>query len=102
MFAFPHGFTVDHEGNVWATDANRRATVLGMSPEGRGHQVFKFSPEGKLQMTLGRAGVAGNGLDTFDQPTGVVVAPSGDVFVTDGHGKNDRVVKFSKDGRFVT
>jgi DNA-binding beta-propeller fold protein YncE len=101
MFAFPHGFTVDHEGNVWATDANGRDTVLGMSTEGRGHQVFKFSPEGRVLMTLGKAGVAGNGPDTFDQPTGVVVAANGDVFVTDGHGRNNRVVKFSKDGRFI-
>jgi DNA-binding beta-propeller fold protein YncE len=52
-------------------------------------------------MTVGTRGVAGNGPDSFDQPTGVAVAANGDVFVTDGHGKNDRVVKFSKDGRFV-
>ena len=101
MFAFPHGFTVDDQGNVWATDANGSATVLGVSTEGRGQQVFKFSPDGKLLMTLGKAGVAGNGPDTFDQPSGVVVAKNGDIFVTDGHGKNDRVVKFSSDGRFI-
>lgn len=101
MFAFPHGFTVDDEGNVWATDANGRETVLGMSTQGRGHQVFKFSPDGRLLMTLGRAGVAGNGPDTFDQPTGVVVAATGEIFVTDGHGRNNRVVKFSKDGRYI-
>jgi sugar lactone lactonase YvrE len=101
MFAFPHGFTVDHEGNLWATDANGSATVLGMSTEGRGQQVFKFSPEGKVLLTLGKAGVAGNGPDTFDQPTGVAVARNGDIFVTDGHGRNNRVVKFSKDGRFI-
>jgi sugar lactone lactonase YvrE len=101
MFAFPHGFTVDQEGNVWATDANGAATVLGMPTRGRGQQVFKFSPDGKLLMTLGKAGVAGNGPDTFDQPTGVVVARNGDIFVTDGHGRNNRVVKFSKDGRFI-
>jgi hypothetical protein len=106
MFAFPHGFTVDREGNVWASDANANETVLGLSARGsngvmRGHQVFKFSPTGKVLMTLGKAGVAGNGPDTFDQPSGIAVAPNGDVFVTDGHGKNDRVVKFSKDGRFI-
>ncbi|OFW17899.1 MAG: hypothetical protein A3H97_15765 [Acidobacteria bacterium RIFCSPLOWO2_02_FULL_65_29] len=101
MFAFPHGFTVDDEGNIWASDANGRETVLGMSTQGRGQQVFKFSPTGQLLMTLGKAGVAGNGPDTFDQPTGVVVARNGDVFVADGHGRNNRVVKFSKDGRFV-
>jgi sugar lactone lactonase YvrE len=101
MFAFPHGFHVDHEGNIWATDANGSDTVLGLSAKGRGHQVFKFSPSGKVLMTLGKAGVRGNGPDTFDQPTGVAVARNGDIFVTDGHGKNDRVVKFSKDGKFI-
>ncbi len=101
MFAFPHGFTVDREGNVWASDANGSETVLGLSTEGRGQQVFKFSPAGKVLMTLGKRGVAGNGPDTFDQPSGVAVAANGDSFVTDGHGKNDRVVKFSKDGRFI-
>ena len=53
-------------------------------------QVFKFSSAGKVLMTLGKRGVAGNGLDTFDQPSGVAVAANGDIFVTDGHGKNDR------------
>ena len=110
MFAFPHGFTIDGEGNLWATDANGNETVLGMSARAtagpmkgliRGHQVFKFSPQGEVLMTLGKAGVAGNGPDTFDRPTGVAIAANGDIFVTDGHGQNDRVVKFSKDGRFI-
>ena len=54
-------------------------------------------------MTLGKAGVSGGGPDLFDQPTDVVVAPNGDIFVTDSHrnGKNNRVVKFTKDGKFV-
>ena len=54
-------------------------------------------------MTLGKAGVSGSGPDLFDQPTDVVVAPNGDIFVTDSHrnGKNNRVVKFSKDGKFI-
>ena len=101
VLAFPHGSHVDPEGNIWVTDANYQATVLGLSSKGRGQQVFKFSPEGKILLTLGKAGVAGNGPDAFDQPTDVAVARNGDIFVTDGHGKNDRVVKFSKDGRFI-
>jgi sugar lactone lactonase YvrE len=54
-------------------------------------------------MTLGRAGVSGAGPDLFDQPTDVVIAPSGDIIVTDSHrnGKNNRVVRFTKDGKFV-
>ena len=106
MFAFPHGFTVDRQGYIWASDANASETVLGISAKGanglvRGHQVFKLSPMGKILMTLGKEGVAGNGPDAFDQPSGIAIAPNGDIFVTDGHGKNDRVVKFSKDGKFI-
>jgi sugar lactone lactonase YvrE len=106
MFAFPHGFTVDAQGNIWASDANKDETVLGMSAKDsngvvRGHQVFKLSPTGKVLMTLGKEGVPGSEPDTFDQPSGIAIAPNGDIFVTDGHGKNDRVVKFSKDGRFI-
>jgi DNA-binding beta-propeller fold protein YncE len=95
MFIFPHGATVDGDGNLWVTDAR--------GENGKGHQVFKFSPEGRVLMTLGRAGVGGSGADLFDQPTDVVVAPNGDIFVTDSHrnGTNNRVVKFSSDGRFL-
>ena len=52
-------------------------------------------------MTLGKEGVKGNGPDTFDHAYGNCDAANGDIFVTDGHGKNDRVVKFSKDGKFI-
>ncbi len=95
MFVFPHGSTVDAQGNLWVTDAQGK--------DGKGHQVFKFDPDGKVLMTLGKAGVSGSGPDLFDQPTDVVVAPNGDIFVTDGHrnGKNNRVVKFTKDGKFI-
>jgi sugar lactone lactonase YvrE len=95
MFVFPHGATVDRDGNLWVTDARGEA--------GKGHQVFKFSPEGQVLMTLGKAGVSGSGPDLFDQPTDVVVAPGGDIFVTDSHrnGKNNRVVRLRKDGTFV-
>jgi DNA-binding beta-propeller fold protein YncE len=95
MFVFPHGATVDRGGNLWVTDARGES--------GKGHQVFKFSPQGKVLMTLGKAGVSGGGRDLFDQPTDVVVSPAGDIFITDSHrnGKNNRVVRFTKDGTFV-
>src|SRR5205807_10332395 len=81
--------------NVWITDAQGK--------DGKGHQVIKFSPEGKVLLTLGKAGVTGDGADTFNQPSDVVVAPNGDIFVADGHGGNSnaRIVKFSKDGKFI-
>jgi DNA-binding beta-propeller fold protein YncE len=96
MFIFPHGATIDPDGNLWVTDAR--------GENGIGHQVFKFDRNGKVLMTLGKKGVSGSGPDLFDQPTDVVIAPSGDIFVTDSHrnGKNNRVVKFSKDGKYIT
>jgi DNA-binding beta-propeller fold protein YncE len=95
MFNFPHGSTVDRDGNLWVTDAR--------GEKGKGHLVVKFSPEGKVLMTLGRAGVSGSGPGLFDQPTDIVVAPNGDLFVADSHrnGLNNRIVKFDKAGRFL-
>jgi sugar lactone lactonase YvrE len=96
ILIFPHGIHVDREGNVWVTDARGR--------EGKGHQVFKFGTDGKLLLALGKAGVTGDGPDTFNQPSDVAVAANGDVFVADGHDEdsNARIVKFSKEGRFIT
>jgi DNA-binding beta-propeller fold protein YncE len=54
-------------------------------------------------MTLGKAGVAGSGLDEFNGPSDVAVAANGDIYVADGHGGNTnaRIMKFSKDGKFL-
>jgi NHL repeat len=95
MFNHPHGLYVDREGDVWVTDDH--------GGDGKGHQVFKFSPQGKVLLTLGKPGIAGSETDTFNAPTDVVVAPDGDIFVSDGHGgdTNARIVKFSKDGKFI-
>jgi sugar lactone lactonase YvrE len=95
MFVFPHGIFVDRDGNVWVTD--------GQGKDGKGQQVFKFSPDGKVLLALGKAGTAGDGPDTFNAPSAVLVAPNGDIFVGDGHGgnTNSRIVKFSKDGKFI-
>jgi sugar lactone lactonase YvrE len=103
MFIFPHGIHVDREGNVWVTDGVPPGGANQPGTSGRGHQVVKFSPEGKVLLTLGRAGVAGDGPDTFNQPSDIVVAPNGDIFVADGHGGNTnaRIVKLSKDGTFI-
>jgi len=110
LFAYPHGFTMDADGNLWATDVNDQDKILGMSArnasgEVMGEEVLKLSPEGKVLLTLGTEGVAGTGPDAFDRPTSVAVAPNGDIFVSDGHAPNKygtaRVVKFSKNGRFL-
>jgi sugar lactone lactonase YvrE len=95
MFNFPHGLGVDREGNVYVTDERGK--------NGKGAVLVKFSPEGKVLLTIGKPGMPGDGNDTLDGPSDVVVAPNGDIFVADGHGgnSNDRIVKFSKDGKFI-
>jgi DNA-binding beta-propeller fold protein YncE len=100
MLVFPHGIFVGHDGNVWVTDAQGK--------DGKGQQVFEFSPDGKVLMTLGKAGVAGSGTDEFNAPSSVLIAPNGDIFVGDGHGgfggggyTNSRIVKFDKNGKFI-
>ena len=96
QFLFPHGLAVDKDGNLWLAD--------GQGASGKGHQVFKYSPDGRLLLTLGRAGVAGEGPDTFNMPADIAVAPSGDVFVSDGHNPletNMRIMKFSSTGVFI-
>src|SRR5207302_8319805 len=95
VFVFPHGIGLDGDGNIWLTD--------GMGKDGKGHQAIKFSPDGKILMTLGKAGVAGTGPDEFNAPSDILVAPNGDIFVADGHGgdTNARIVRFSKDGKFI-
>ena len=91
MFDFPHGFDVDDEGNVWVADQ-------------RGHRVVKFDAEGNHLMTIGERGTAGDP-PLVNEPTGVVVAPSGEIFITEGHsfarGAN-RVTKYAADGTFLT
>jgi DNA-binding beta-propeller fold protein YncE len=95
LLLFPHGLSVDRDGNVWVTD--------GLGKDGKGQQAIKFSPDGKVLMRLGKAGVAGSGPDEFNAPSAVQVAPNGDIFVADGHGGNTnaRIVKFDKTGKFI-
>ena len=97
----PHGLFVDRSGNVWTTDFQIK--------NGKGYTVTKFSPDGKVLMTLGKAGVAGDNdsHDLFNAPSNVLIAPDDSIFVADGHGEvnkqytNARIVKFTKDGKFI-
>jgi sugar lactone lactonase YvrE len=108
MFVSPHGIFVDRGGNVWIVDCactarGARGADSAARPT-KGHQVFEFSPTGKLLMTLGKPG-GGGGAEYFTQPNDVLVAPNGDIFVAEGHssapGSTARVLKFSKDGRLI-
>ena len=111
MFVAPHGIFVDREGNVWVTDCactGGRGGRAGGDSSGvrptRGHQVFKFSPSGQLLLTLGKAG-GGRDAEYFWQPNDVLVSPTGEIFVAEGHssapGSVARVLKFSKDGTLI-
>jgi hypothetical protein len=95
MIVRPHGLFIDKNNDVWVTD--------GDAENGKGDQVFEFSQDGKVLLTLGKAGIAGDGPDAFNKPSDVLVAPNGDIFVADGHGpgSNARIVKFSADGKFI-
>jgi DNA-binding beta-propeller fold protein YncE len=101
MFIWPHGLTVDKDGNVWVTDA----VASNRIPRGdkRGHIVVKFSKDGKVLTTLGTPGVAGDDNAHFNSPSDVAVAANGDVFIADGHNDagNNRIMRFSKDGAFI-
>jgi DNA-binding beta-propeller fold protein YncE len=96
MFAVPHSLYVDHDGNVWAGDQIAR--------NGKGADLIKFSPDGKVLMTLGKPGMPGNGPGYLSAVSAVAVAPNGDIFVADGHGTgtNDRIMRFAKDGTLIT
>jgi peptidylamidoglycolate lyase len=89
LFQSAHSVTIDPQGALWVTDS-------------AAHLVQKFSPDGRLMMTLGKKGVAGDNTsrDSFNQPNHVAIAPNGDIYVSDGY-VNARVVQFSKDGHFV-
>ncbi len=87
LFREPHGIAVDRENNVWLTDRWL-------------HQVFKFTHDGKLLLTVGEKGVPGLDGRHFGGPAGVAVAPDGSFYVSDGY-VNSRVAKFSQKGEFL-
>jgi len=82
-----HQIKIDAEGNIW----------LAAHDE---HVVRKCTPEGKLLLTLGEAGVPGTDQRHFNRPTDVAFSSTGDIYVTDGYG-NSRVVQFDKSGQFI-
>src|SRR3979490_903780 len=89
MFVWPHGIHADRDGNVWVTDASvTKPDDLTKFPGEvpKGSVVVKFSPEGKVLMTLGKPGVRGNPPEALTEPTDVVTDPAnGDVYVPESH-----------------
>lgn len=88
MFIRAHAIRVDPEGNIWTVDNDT-------------HQVLKMDPSGRVRMVLGRHGQSGETDELFNRPTDVAFGPNGEIYVSDGYG-NSRVVKFSKQGRYIT
>jgi DNA-binding beta-propeller fold protein YncE len=86
-----HGIRVDPDSNIWCADV-------------KGHVLFKLNPAGRILMVLGqRQGTPGNNdsKDGFHEPTGFAFLPNGDFYVSDGY-LNSRVVKFNRDGEYLT
>jgi len=126
LLIFPHGIHVDKDGNIWVTDGNDNAPApeRGAAPGGagaergrgapvapkanaaatKGHQVFKFSPDGKVLMTLGKPG-GDNAPGYFFQPNDVITNDAGEIFVSEGHasipGTTARILKFDKTGKLI-
>jgi DNA-binding beta-propeller fold protein YncE len=82
-----HSVRVDLQGNIWVIDAT-------------GQVIYKMNAAGKEMMHLGMRGMAGAGPSHFNLPTDIGFASNGDLYVTDGYG-GARVVKFSRDGKFL-
>jgi len=95
----PHGIYIDPKDEIYLVDRDA-------------HHVMKFNLEGKLLLTLGKKGEpsdTGYGPEErsvkkagppFNRPTDVAVAPSGEIYVSDGYG-NSRVHRFSPEGKLL-
>jgi len=122
MFVFPHGIHVDRDGNIWVTDGQDNFPQTGRGrgadpsappppPPAKpvGHQIYKFSPDGKLLLTLGKAGGNRPGQpadpSSFYQPNDVITNAKGEIYVCEGHGdaatSPARIIKFDRNGKFI-
>jgi sugar lactone lactonase YvrE len=111
---WPHGMDVDKQGNIWVADARAAsAAELAKFPDakGKGHTVMKFSPQGKLLMTIGTGGEAGDPPAKLTEPNDVLVAPDGSIFIAESHNAQfldqnppngiGRITKWSPDGKLI-
>jgi NHL repeat len=127
-FNAAYGLRIDPQDNVWTIDegANqvvkfdtegRVALVLGRKPEtigvrprtgGPGGGPGGGGPGGGGPGGAGPGGAAANRLpgegvpgSSFNRPSDVAWDKSGNIYVADGMGTNNRVAKFDKEGRFL-
>jgi len=111
MFVWPHGIHVDKDGNVWVTDSGVPSPDdLKKFPgeDKKGSVVVKFSPDGKVLMTLGTPGVRGNPPDALTDPNSVITDPgNGDIYVSESHTNVEdpnlvgRISVFDRNGKFL-
>ena len=104
LFAWPHGFDMDADGNLWVTEGAPEGDARGEpgSELGMGHQIVKLNQDGEVLMRLGEAGVPGDDAKHFNGPAAVLIGPTGEIWVADGHrGGNNRIMKFSSGGELL-
>jgi glucose/arabinose dehydrogenase len=90
---------------------NERERQKNPSAKPAGHTVVKFDQDGKVLMTIGKPGVAGNPQDgALTEPCSIVVAPNGELFIAEGHSGQQpnapadtvaRISRFTKDGKYI-
>lgn len=87
--ANPHGIYIAPNDNVWLVDRDF-------------HIATEFTPDGDTLRTLGEKNVPSPTYygRPFNLPSGIAIAPNGDIFVSDGYGGN-RVHKFDADGQLL-
>ncbi len=114
LIMWPHGIDVDKQGNVWVVDA-RSATPAEIAKfpnaAGKGHTVLKFSPQGKLLLTIGTPGTAGAPPQALTEPNDVAIAADGSIFIAEAHNDQfmdqnapqgvGRISKWTPDGKLI-
>lgn len=97
MFVWPHGVIVDDDDNLWLIDA-------GVVEGEKGNQIFKFTQDGELLLTLGEPGIRGDGPGQFNEPADLAIGPDGSLYIVDGHinpNSNRRIVHLTAEGEFI-
>ena len=114
LIMWPHGIDVDKQGNVWVVDA-RSATPAEIAKfpnaAGKGHTVLKFSPQGKLLLTIGTPGTAGAPPQALTEPNDVAIAADGSIFIAEAHNDQfmdqnapqgvGRISKWTPEGKLI-
>lgn len=114
LIVWPHGLTVDREGNVWVVDARGpNAQELQQNPDiSGGHQVIKFSPQGEVLMVIGTPGEAGAPPTHLSEPNAVAISQDGHIFIAETHSAQftddadsatavSRISKYAPDGTYL-